>query len=749
MQTPFTVPVADDLCSLGLELCDNFHGIVAATFGVLCLIFLARLLQFPFDSKRRLLAKQCVLHVLLCVACGAFAGRYLLLSMFDAAMAQLSLCFQMFYFLPYLLIFSAVTLTTHMWLELYYMVVRRNKKRKLHRVATHTLIINGLVYLTTLFVFFNFEIQWTLLPLIIAVVLLFFKFWEEGIGKYKRNTDQLSKRATSSIVLRFATFTRKTAMVCASLMLTVTVVGIYLYLSSHITDDDSTSSQWISLFIISRFLTLRLLEVTLIVLHLNCLSSTATLTRQPLPVDPKNLSKEWLTTILQEERAIENTTYVASFLTKTLMGGCHYKVSKISLDFTGECVESSAPKTIVVKVLRWNHPLKKRLELELRRQTGLLNKEAMYLVSYQIESQFYSDIAANVRGFHLPKVYYNFEDCFNNCFGIVMQDINFAAMADGQPDGFTFEECMLCLKKLAEFHAAFWDHPRLQQMNVWELGGYWTGDKRRDHKLLVRSEWAKALRNFAHTKEWKSCLQPFSPTSSSSSLTDADTASTTNNNTSNNSTNSNSSIPLLPSSPASTSSAASSPTATASEPIKRNSLSRRDLTKLGERLERNLPKIMREFDDMPRRTLIHGDFKITNLFVDHSSCAEPSVWTIDWQWLGRGAGVVDAAYFVATSASLDCLTQRNLRHWIKKSYYRSLLHHGVTNYPFKQFWRQFMICFIDFFVYTVVSKWAYMTPEEVEKYYTTRKDGLHLRTLSHMRRLIELAEEFMTELEFF
>ena len=56
----------------------------------------------------------------------------------------------------------------------------------------------------------------------------------------------------------------------------------------------------------------------------------------------------------------------------------------------------------------------------------LANRETLYLESYQNETRFYTQIAPLVQGIKIPKVYYNFEDCFNNKFGFVLQDAQFS-----------------------------------------------------------------------------------------------------------------------------------------------------------------------------------------------------------------------------------------------------------------------------------------------------------------------------------
>ncbi|MCP4454320.1 MAG: phosphotransferase, partial [Planctomycetes bacterium] len=54
---------------------------------------------------------------------------------------------------------------------------------------------------------------------------------------------------------------------------------------------------------------------------------------------------------------------------------------------------------------------------------------------------------------------------------------------------------------------------------------------------------------------------------------------------------------------------------------------------LGRRLEPHLDKIRETVEAIPVRTMIHGDFKMTNVFVKPDRAeARGEVWAIDWQW---------------------------------------------------------------------------------------------------------------------
>jgi hypothetical protein len=149
----------------------------------------------------------------------------------------------------------------------------------------------------------------------------------------------------------------------------------------------------------------------------------------PIPPSMAEMSTAWLTKALHHSGLIDRTTKVTSFSGNLLTGGCHYKVSKLNLEYSPANAEG--PRTVVVKLLSWNKPLWEKVVLYIKfllAERGFLDKDAMYLVSYQIESIFYREYCDNIRGLSIPKAYYNIEDCFNNRFGMVMQDISMTIM---------------------------------------------------------------------------------------------------------------------------------------------------------------------------------------------------------------------------------------------------------------------------------------------------------------------------------
>eukprot|EP01088_Endostelium_zonatum_P021000 TRINITY_DN8025_c0_g1_i1.p1 TRINITY_DN8025_c0_g1~~TRINITY_DN8025_c0_g1_i1.p1 ORF type:complete len:559 (-),score=94.44 TRINITY_DN8025_c0_g1_i1:70-1746(-) len=508
---------------------------------------------------------------------------------------------------------------------------------------------------------------------------------------------------------------------------------------------------------------------------------------QPPPAD-KIITTQWIEEILKENKAIDSKSAVLSMDVSNLTGGCHYSVSKLQIKFTPQesnseshqsqqnvanpslelyeslpqhnplefsatqttastseatmqeldiesglpvphsseatlltapdspvtkpdassskpNLEDSRPTSLVAKFLLWDKTYAEKLHLYSLVKAGGYskdlnnNQDAQHLLSYSIESQFYTQYSTLVRGISLPKVYYNYEDIFNNRFGMVLQDLS--GLEDGQPNGFDFHSSFTCLKRLASFHAVFWHHEDLDKMNVWDQAGHWTGKAKAIEKRTVNVAWEQVVKNFDGHFIHKS---------------QAD---------------------------------------------------------LGRRLHANLNKVLDAFKSFPDRTLLHGDYKVTNLFLDNSNLRHSKVYVIDWQWAGRGTGALDVAYFLCTSADVSSLTTQKIKHLVKKAYHAYLLKkivkyllrkkakggasneellnysNTVVDYHFSMFWYEFMICVIDFVVYCITNKWCNMTPKTVEEFAAKNHDGLHLRSFIHMQMLLDLAESFLNDLGMF
>lgn len=87
-------------------------------------------------------------------------------------------------------------------------------------------------------------------------------------------------------------------------------------------------------------------------------------------------------------------------------------------------------------------------------------------------------------------------------------------------------------------------------------------------------------------------------------------------------------------------------------------------------------------------TLMHGDFRLDNLFFDDR--AEPLV--VDWQGVGRAPGVHDLAYFL--SGTLPPETGAGDELDLLRSYHAALVGAGISGYDFADCLRDYRRCLL-------------------------------------------------------
>lgn len=416
---------------------------------------------------------------------------------------------------------------------------------------------------------------------------------------------------------------------------------------------------------------------------------------------PNEFNVEWLTTMFIEKGAMRYSNSIKSIQGEAkLTGGCHSSVRKMELSFLEKT--DWLPSSIVIKVLTWDKSFYDKLCLALRMKLSRVfeTKEVTYLKSYSIEAKFYDEIAPEVHGIKLPRVYYNHSDLFNNRFSMVMEDIMDRKEGEklpisGQPNGFTFSDTKTILSQLARFHAWFWEHPDLDSYDVWDVGGYYTASKRIQYKDQIELHWSNVLQTLGKELDLK------------------------------------------------------------------------NKEEFGSRLYKNRDALNTVYDGGKCKTIVHGDYKISNIFVDKrrnqfsnnlSTCIKNGkfssknanidggdVFVIDWQWVGKGCGAVDVAYYLATSSELDTVKRSSMKK-LCKIYHSILVEKGVKNYTFKEMWIDFRLAFIDFIVYVISCKWTTMTVAEFSSNQKQCKDGLHIRSLAHAKQLVILADGFMDSL---
>mmetsp|Transcript_25568 Transcript_25568/g.64194 ORF Transcript_25568/g.64194 Transcript_25568/m.64194 type:complete len:768 (-) Transcript_25568:271-2574(-) len=649
--------------------------------------------------------------------------------------------------LPYLLIFSNLSILMLCWTSVYHGVASKGKSA-LERIPRLLLLANVVFSLVSVLLLPYAPRLATVVPSVATVVgsVLFVRFaWR----KYLKFNNIKLRISTTSI--RFRKVTLLTAAVLSSQVVLLLLWGTLSLLpsvlpSAVLVADPNASAATVQIL-------LRAADLAHVIVVLMALASIADVSHLSLPVNIGQLTNDWLTTVLRSAGLIDHPVTVLEHQgAKAAVGGCHAAVQRIGLTYSGK--PDRAPSSVVVKTCSWDKSLAERLRLYSKKFTGVNDKPSQYVRSYQIEARFYRNYAHKVRGIQVPHVYYNLADSFNVKFGMVMQDVGSAQ--DGQPNGFSIEHCRLLVKKLAQFHARFWQHPRLQKMNVWQPAGYWTGDKREADKRRIRVDWEQVVDKYT---------------------------------------------PHLTFPP--------------------------EMRNIGERLERHVVSINTQIATAQPQTLLHGDFKVSNVFISASSdkhkrrnsadtggsgddCertgglseqsallsaaaqqqkkakkkkkrvqkSDPKskqpvntkngsdskkssnrgdtgddleednldVYAIDWQWFGIGLGATELAHFLSMSACDEALEMSTLKS-ILKLYHRELLRHGVKHFAWKTFWQQYQLSIVDFFMYIVVSKWANMSVADINEHAATRQNGLVLRSFPHMKRLSDHALRFANALE--
>jgi len=103
-------------------------------------------------------------------------------------------------------------------------------------------------------------------------------------------------------------------------------------------------------------------------------------------------------------------------------------------------------------------------------------------------------------------------------------------------------------------------------------------------------------------------------------------------------------------------------------------------------LDANAPALLLTLHAQAPRTLVHGDFRLDNLFFDGAD--DPLV--VDWQGVANGPGVHDLAYFL--SGTLPPGTRAGEEEDLVRAYHEALVAAGVADYPFDACLRDYRRC---------------------------------------------------------
>lgn len=113
-----------------------------------------------------------------------------------------------------------------------------------------------------------------------------------------------------------------------------------------------------------------------------------------------------------------------------------------------------------------------------------------------------------------------------------------------------------------------------------------------------------------------------------------------------------------------------------------------------------IPKVMRMVGRELPTTIVHGDFRLDNLFFA-SPQGGPPLAVIDWQISAKGGGIFDVAYFIG--GTLPEAERKATEHDLVKLYHDTLVAHGVKDYSFEQCWHDYRLSALFLLAYSVIS----------------------------------------------
>jgi aminoglycoside phosphotransferase (APT) family kinase protein len=103
------------------------------------------------------------------------------------------------------------------------------------------------------------------------------------------------------------------------------------------------------------------------------------------------------------------------------------------------------------------------------------------------------------------------------------------------------------------------------------------------------------------------------------------------------------------------------------------------LREVGERMQTKIIDLLNDLEPAPR-TIIHGDFRLDNMFFDHPDGSPLAV--IDWQISNKGRGIFDVAYFLCSSLEADVRTANEMR--LLRAWHDTVVDGGARSYSFDQ-----------------------------------------------------------------
>ena len=145
------------------------------------------------------------------------------------------------------------------------------------------------------------------------------------------------------------------------------------------------------------------------------------------------------------------------------------------------------------------------------------------------------------------------------------------------------------------------------------------------------------------------------------------------------------------------------------------------LKEIADRLALRVPEVLREFGRTPI-TLIHGDFRLANLFFDDTT-KSTTLFAVDWQLPQPCKAANDVARFMLSSVSPE--HRSDYENKLLSEYHRALRNHGVNEYSYDEFMHDYPKSRVAIKRrLDQVRRWATLAPTVREATAGNRRSGL-------------------------
>lgn len=171
------------------------------------------------------------------------------------------------------------------------------------------------------------------------------------------------------------------------------------------------------------------------------------MTELELPVSVEQITAEWLTSVLREGGAIHDAA-VKSFGSEIVGEGAGFIGQLGRLTLVYDQTEQGAPASLIAK---FPTPVAEN------RQIGDVFR------LYEREGNFYRELAGEI-SLRTPRCYYCGMDKVADQYVLLLEDLAPARVGD-QLAGCSSAEVDLAIEEVAKFHAAWWESPRLKDLD--------------------------------------------------------------------------------------------------------------------------------------------------------------------------------------------------------------------------------------------------------------------------------------------